>query len=44
MERNSTLNDIPLVEDYVINVSEKYPKLGYLKELILKKREVEMLG
>jgi aminoglycoside/choline kinase family phosphotransferase len=36
------LNDIPLVEEYVIDVSEKYPKLSYLKELILKKREVEM--
>lgn len=36
------LNDIPLVEDYVIDVSEKYPKLSYLKELILKKRGVEM--
>jgi aminoglycoside/choline kinase family phosphotransferase len=36
------LNNIPLVEDYVIDVSEKYPKLSYLKELILKKREVEM--
>jgi aminoglycoside/choline kinase family phosphotransferase len=35
------LNDIPLVEDYVINVSEKYPKLSYLKELILKKREAD---
>jgi len=36
------LNDIPLVEDYILDVSEKYPKLSYLKELILKKREVEM--
>ena len=36
------LNDIPLVEDYVIDVSEKYPKLSYLKELILQKRGVEM--
>jgi aminoglycoside/choline kinase family phosphotransferase len=38
------LNDIPLVEDYILDVSEKYPKLGYLKELILKKRELEMQG
>lgn len=37
------LNDTPLVEDYIIDVSEKYPKLSYLKELILKKREVEKL-
>ena len=36
------LNDIPLVEDYILDVSEKYPKLSYLKELILKKRELEM--
>ena len=37
------LNDIPLVEDYVIDVSQKYPNLGYLKDLISKKREAEML-
>lgn len=36
------LNDIPLVEDYIIDVSEKYPNISYLKELILKKREWEM--
>jgi len=40
--KDQYLNDIPLVEDYVIDVSEKYPKIGYLKELILKKRELEM--
>jgi len=40
--KDQYLNDIPLVEDYVIDVSEKYSKLGYLKELILKKREAEM--
>ena len=38
------LDDIPLVEDYILDVSEKYPKLSYLKELILKKRELEMQG
>lgn len=35
------LKDIPLIENYVLEVSEKYPKLSYLKRLILKKREVE---
>jgi len=35
------LDDIPLVEDYVIDVCEKYPKLSYLKELILQKREAD---
>jgi len=38
------LDDIPLVEDYILDVSEKNPKIGYLKELILKKREKEMQG
>jgi len=41
-EKKQYLNDIPLVEDYILDVSEKYPKLSYLKELILKKREMEM--
>jgi len=36
------LKDIPLVEDYILDISEKYPKIGYLKELILKKRGLEM--
>jgi len=35
------LDDIPLVEDYILDVSEKYPKLSYLKVLILKKREAD---
>jgi aminoglycoside/choline kinase family phosphotransferase len=40
-EKKQYLDDIPLVEDYVIDVSEKYLKLSYLKELILKKREAD---
>jgi len=40
--KDQYLNDILLVEDYIIDVSEKYPKLSYLKEMILKKREMEM--
>lgn len=38
------LDDIPLVEDYILDVSEKNPKIGYLKELVLKKREQEIQG
>jgi len=36
------LNDIPLVENYVLEVAEKYPKLSYLKDLIFQKRQVQI--
>lgn len=40
--KNQYLNDIPLVENYVLEVAEKYPKLGYLKDLIFQKRQVQI--
>ena len=40
--KNQYLNDIPLVENYVLEVAEKYPKLSYLKDLIFQKRQVQI--
>jgi aminoglycoside/choline kinase family phosphotransferase len=40
--KNQYLNDIPLVENYVLEVAEKYPKLSYLKNLIFQKRQVQI--
>jgi aminoglycoside/choline kinase family phosphotransferase len=40
--KSQYLNDIPLVENYVLEVAEKYPKLGYLKDLIFQKRQVQI--
>jgi aminoglycoside/choline kinase family phosphotransferase len=40
--KNQYLNDIPLVENYVLEVAEKYPKLSYLKDLIFQKRQVKI--
>ena len=40
--KNQYLNDIPLVENYVLEVAAKYPKLSYLKDLIFQKRQVQI--
>jgi len=40
--KNQYLNDIPLVENYVLEVAEKYPQLGYLKDLIFQKRQAQI--
>jgi aminoglycoside/choline kinase family phosphotransferase len=40
--KNQYLNDIPLVENYVLEVAEKYSKLSYLKDLIFQKRQVQI--
>ena len=40
--KSQYLNDIPLVENYVLEVAEKYPKLSYLKDLIFQKRQVQI--
>lgn len=40
--KNQYLNDIPLVENYVLEAAEKYPKLSYLKDLIFQKRQVQI--
>jgi len=40
--KNQYLNDIPLVENYLLEVAEKYPKLSYLKDLIFQKRQVQI--
>jgi len=40
--KNQYLNDIPLVENYVLEVAAKYPKLSYLKDLIFQKRQAQI--
>jgi len=36
--KHQYLNDIPLVEEYLIDVSKRYPQLSYIEQLILSKR------